>query len=235
MSAEDLEDYEEFKSTILRVYELRLEVYRLHLRGARKKPTDTYGDCARYLEETLEKWLLSEDVDPFISLKKLILIEHFTNLADKEIRTKIKEKRFRTVREASTSGDRVFALRASGAKPVSVTPFTHDKHASGAVWGNKSSYQGKEKKEGDKSYQAKSPPSSFRFTCFYFKQEGHIKPNCANWKATQIPKLVAPIMGSGKSSEEGFECSRGDNGVLDSLGGSLQCFSIDKASVSSPC
>ena len=92
---EDLEDYEEFKSTILRVYELRPEVYRLHLRGARKRPMDTYGDCARYLEETLEKWLLSEDVNSFKSLKELILMEHFTNLADKEIGTKIREKRFR--------------------------------------------------------------------------------------------------------------------------------------------
>ena len=38
MNVEDLEDYEEFKSTILRVYELRPEAYRLQLRGARKRP-----------------------------------------------------------------------------------------------------------------------------------------------------------------------------------------------------
>ena len=39
-----------------------------------KRPTDTYGDCARYLEKTLEKWLLSEDVDSFKSAKELILM-----------------------------------------------------------------------------------------------------------------------------------------------------------------
>ena len=134
----------------------------------------------------LEKWLLTEDVDSFISLKELILMEHFTNLADKEIGTKIREKRFRTVKEAATlANDRVVALRASGAKQVSTcaTSFTSDKHASRAAWGNKSTCQGKEKKEGDKSYQTKSPPFSYRLTCFYCKQEGHIKPNCAKWKA----------------------------------------------------
>ena len=41
MSVEDLEDYEEFKSIILRVYELRSEAYRLQFRGARKKDPQT--------------------------------------------------------------------------------------------------------------------------------------------------------------------------------------------------
>ena len=41
-------------------------------------------------------------------------------------------------------------------------------------------------------------------------------------------------MGPGKSSEGGLECGRDGNGVLDSLGGSLQCSTMVKASVSSP-
>ena len=95
------------------------------------------------------------------------------------------------------------ALKASGVKPISTCaiPFTCEKHASGAAWDNKSTCQGKEKKEGDKSYQAKNHHSSFRLTCFYCKQERHIKPNCAKWKATQTHKPVALVMGSGNSSE----------------------------------
>ena len=157
------------------------------------------------------------------SFKDLTLMEHFTNLADKEIGTKFREKRFRIVKEASTwADDRVIALRASGTKPVSTcaTPFTRDKHASGAAWDNKSTCQGKEKKEGNKSYKAKSPLTSSRLTCFYCK-EGYIKPNCAKWKVKQTPKPVALVMGSGKSSEGGLECGRGGNGILHSLGGSL--------------
>ena len=127
----------------------------MQFRGARKRPTDTYGACIPYLKETLEKWLLSEVVDSFKCLKELILMEHFTNLADKEIGTKIKEKHLKTVKEAATwAGDRVLALKASGVKPDSTyaTPFTHDKHASRAAWNNRSTCQWKEKKE------AKSPP-----------------------------------------------------------------------------
>ena len=160
---------------------------------------------------------MSEDVNSFKSLKELILIDHFTNLAAKDIGTMIREKRFRTGKEAATrSDDRMLDLRASRAKPASTcaTPFTRDKHASGAALGIKSTCQGKEKKEEDKSYQAKSSPSSSRLTCFYCKQKGHIKPNCANWKATQTPKPVALVMGSGKSSEGGLECGRGSNGGL---------------------
>ena len=191
MNVEVLENYEEFKSTILRVYELRPEAYHMQFRGARKRPTDTYQNCALYLEETLEKWLLSEDVDSFKSLKELILMEFFTNLADKEIETKIRKKRFRTVTEAATwADDRVLALTASEVKPVNTcaTPFTRDKHASGAAWSNRSTCQWKEKKECDKSYQAKSSPSSSRLTCFYCKQEGYIKPNCAKWRH-RLPSL----------------------------------------------
>ena len=181
--------------------------------------------------------MLSDDVDSFKSLKELILMEHFTNLADKEIGTKIREKRFRTVKEVATWDDnRVLALKASGVKPVGICVilFIRDKHANGAALGIRSTYQVKEKREGDKSYQAKSLPSSSRLSCFYCKQEGHIKSNRAKLKATLTPKPVALVIGSGKNSEGGLECGRSGNVVLDSLGASLQCSSMGKTSVSFP-
>ena len=146
----------------------------------------------------------------------MILMEHFTNLADEKIGTKIREKRFRIVKEAATwADDRVLSLRASGVKPASTcaAPFTHDKYASGTAWGNRNTCQWKEKEIKD---QTKNPPASSRLTCFFFfcKQEGHIKPNCAKWKATHTPKPMALVMGSGKSSEGGLECGMGGNGSL---------------------
>ncbi len=60
MSVEDLEDYEEFKVDILRAYETRPEAYKLQFRGGKKRPSDSYLECARYLEETFEKWIASE-------------------------------------------------------------------------------------------------------------------------------------------------------------------------------
>ena len=50
MTVADLEDYDEFKCTILKAYELRPEAYRLMFRNARKRPADSYVICARYLE-----------------------------------------------------------------------------------------------------------------------------------------------------------------------------------------
>lgn len=50
-----LGDYKEFKTTTLKVYELPPKAYRLHFRGARKRPTDNYADCASYLEKNGEE------------------------------------------------------------------------------------------------------------------------------------------------------------------------------------
>ncbi len=63
-SVEDLEDYEEFKADILRTYELRPEAYVLQFRGGKKRPSDSYLECALYLEETFEKWIASEQAPP---------------------------------------------------------------------------------------------------------------------------------------------------------------------------
>ncbi|MPC87709.1 hypothetical protein E2C01_082581 [Portunus trituberculatus] len=42
MSADDLDDYGEFKADILRAYELQPEAYRLQFRGKRKRASDSY-------------------------------------------------------------------------------------------------------------------------------------------------------------------------------------------------
>ena len=54
------------------------------------------------------------------------------------------------------------------------------------------------------------------------------------WRRLQTPKPVALVMESEKSSEGGLECGTDGNWVLDSLGGSLQCSLMGKASVRSP-
>ena len=164
----------------------------------------------------MEKWLLRENVDFFKSLKELILMEHFTNLANKNIGAKIREKRFRTVKEAATwADDRVLALRAPGVKPVSTCaiPFTRDKYASGIAWGNRSICQWKKMKE-IRVIRQKALLLVLSSPVFFCMQEGHIKPNCAKWKATYTPKPVALVLGTGKNSEGGLECGMGGNGVV---------------------
>lgn len=80
---EDLEDYEEFKSTILKIYEVLPEAYRLQFRDDRKRPMDTYVAYTRYLEETFGKWLLIEDVNSFKTSRSCCL---WNNLPTRLIR-----------------------------------------------------------------------------------------------------------------------------------------------------
>lgn len=95
--------------------------------------------CARYLEETFDKWLLSEGVVTYKELRELILKENYTNVADKDIGVVIREKRLTLLKEAATwAEDRVVALRGSGPKPDAGTPFAREIPPGAAAFSNKS-------------------------------------------------------------------------------------------------
>lgn len=137
--------------------------------------------CARYLEETFDKWLLSEGAVTYKDLRDLILMEHFTNLADKDIGTKIREKRFTVLKEAATwSDDRVLALRGSDPKSGGGIPFGRESPAGGSAFANKTPNQFTTDREGENLTGHKRLTSNPKVTCFYCKQGGRIKSNyCA--------------------------------------------------------
>lgn len=164
----------------MKVYELQPEASSLQFRDARKKPWDTCVDCFRYLEETFKKCLLLEDVDGFKSLKELIIMEQFTNLADKKMGTNIREKRFKYMNETiAWTDDRVLDLWASGSKHARATHYIREKSAGGEASSDKNSCQVKEMRGGERTTLAKTPSSSSKVTCFYCKQVGHTKLECA--------------------------------------------------------
>ncbi len=99
MSVKDLEDYEEFKTDNLRAYELQPKLYRLQFRGGKKRPGDSYLDCAHFLEEVFEKWLASEHVTSFRKLKKLMLMDQFVNLAEKVLIPLFREKKKKKIQK----------------------------------------------------------------------------------------------------------------------------------------
>ena len=105
LSVRDLGDYEEFKNHILRAYELRPEAYRLQFRGSKKRAGDSYLECARHLEEVFEKWVRSEQVTTYDELKELVVMEQFINVADKDLVPLLREKRFKTIKEAAIWAD----------------------------------------------------------------------------------------------------------------------------------
>ena len=59
MSVADLNVYEDFKADILRAYELRPETYCLKFRDGKKRPGDSYLECARHLEQAFKRWTAS--------------------------------------------------------------------------------------------------------------------------------------------------------------------------------
>ena len=113
MSVEDVESYADFKADILRAYELRPEAYRLKFRGGKKRPGDSYLECARHLEQSFKRWTMSERVDTLRDLEELMVMEQFINAADKELVPLLREKCFKTLKEAATwADDHVLAHRS---------------------------------------------------------------------------------------------------------------------------
>ena len=218
MGIEDLEDYEEFKDQILKAYELRPEAYRLQFRGARKRPHDSYVNFARYLEETFRKWVRSECVTTKSDLEELVLMEHFTNSAEREISAKIREKRFKSLKEAAMwADDRVLAMRSAsgrysvGSMDKSATN-SHDKSKSYANT-SKSSLKGNDKGEL-KNASTKTP-----IECYLCHRKGHIKSNCPRLKSSDakpVALVVAHPEGGAEPDVSEFGrsvCSRGRSPV----------------------
>lgn len=98
-------------------------------------------DCARYVEETLDKLLLSEKSGTYKDERELIFMEHFINMADKDIVAKIRPKRLNGLkREATWAGDRILNLRVSSLESNGGTPFVLERPAEGASSYNKALY-----------------------------------------------------------------------------------------------
>ena len=100
--------FEDFKADILRAYNLRPEAYRLKFRGGKKRPGYSYLECARHLKQAFKIWTVSEGVDTLHDLEELMMMEQFINVADKELVPLLREKRFKTLKEAD---DHVLAHR----------------------------------------------------------------------------------------------------------------------------
>ncbi|KAK3888143.1 hypothetical protein Pcinc_007788 [Petrolisthes cinctipes] len=113
-SMTSVEEYEEFTRLILTAYKLRPETYRLMFKNAQKRLADTYLSYAQYLRDALNKLVWNEAVETVEDMKELILLEHFSNNAERDIAINLRERRFQTLKEAATwADDRVLAQRGS--------------------------------------------------------------------------------------------------------------------------
>ncbi|MPC48481.1 hypothetical protein E2C01_042254 [Portunus trituberculatus] len=139
MLVEDLNEYEEFKADIRRAYELRPEAYCLQFRSGKKRSGDSYLECARYLKESFEKWVASEQATTYHELKELMVMEQFVNVAERELVPLLREKRFKSLKEAATwADDHVLAH-----KGVSQQGSVGEHRDSGARWQDGRALQGR--------------------------------------------------------------------------------------------
>lgn len=78
-----------------------------------------YVAYAPYLKDTLEN-CLSQEVNYVKDIDELILIEHFTDTADKEIGQKIRDNKLKTLKEAPTWSGKIsgFGVSAGQCSPV---------------------------------------------------------------------------------------------------------------------
>ncbi|KAK3863407.1 hypothetical protein Pcinc_030817 [Petrolisthes cinctipes] len=167
LSVEGARDYETIKSHVLRAYELRPEDYRRAFRGARKRPGDTYTFLARYLTDSLEKWLQSEQVNTLDRLKEVVQMEMFIDSADRDMNVWLREKRFPTISEAAVAG--------GSERKVSQLPRpSQDKGAGGPGVMGHDTQSLKSDKDLVKGGEKKSPS----ILCFFCKQAGHIRSQC---------------------------------------------------------
>lgn len=144
----------------------------------------------------------------------------------------IREKRYKSVEEAAIwADDRRLTQRAAEYEPASAAPYTGENPASGAGWDDKSTFQVKERKEGQRTSLAKSTACSSKSICFYLRRWDILK---LTWKTTQTLKPVALIVGSSPCSVGDLECGIGTDGVLDSRKGNPECTPLGKARKSSP-
>ncbi len=213
MSADEVGSYEEFKADILRVYELRPEAYRLQFRGGKKRASESYKECAQYLARTFRKWTASENVQTLGDLEELMIMEQFIDAADKELAPKLREKRFKTVKEAAVwADDYVLAYRSA---PTAGFKYRGDGGPRGPGSGGsaphgpsgaprRSSYGGYANRQGAGTPRAPTPSSSAktgaagraasstprydnRPTCYNCQGKGHFRSNCPKLSTITAP------------------------------------------------
>ncbi len=65
-------------------YEIRFGALTLQFHGGKKRPSDSYIECARYLEETFEKWIASDHAISCRELKEFMVMEQSINVGEKQ-------------------------------------------------------------------------------------------------------------------------------------------------------
>lgn len=105
LSKSDCQEYEKFKSVVLRAYKLVPEAYRQCFRNLRRHETQAHVEFVRSLETEFNRWTTSVGVKTFGELANLIILEQLKNCVSHNIDTFINERNPQTPGEAAVLAD----------------------------------------------------------------------------------------------------------------------------------
>ena len=184
LSADDSSDYDKVKKAVLRAYELVPEAYRQKFRNLRKDDGQSYMEFARQKERLFDDWCQSRNVEDFVALKELMLLEEFKNCIHREIKTHLEEMQVESLETAAKVSDEYFLthkqFRVENSSPSSPRVRKNHSNRQMSNVGNSSS------------------DNAGELICFHCGKKGHVKARCYKYlqgeknsvKGTMLVKAI---------------------------------------------
>ena len=99
-------DYEEVKQTVLKIYELVPEAYRLKFRSCQMNENEGYVEFMRSKERLFNKWVTSKNVgNDYNKLRQLMLLEELKHCAHPRVKTFLDEQDPNDIYDAAEKAD----------------------------------------------------------------------------------------------------------------------------------
>ena len=108
---EECQDYEIVKRKLLEGYNLGPEAYRKKFKFMERNTRENFKEYAIRLKETMQKWLLGEECNNYDSLVEYLLLERFHECIPKDLTMMLKDRKIKTIKEASIIADELDKTR----------------------------------------------------------------------------------------------------------------------------
>ena len=102
LSIEQSSDYEAIRAAVCKAYKLTTEHYRSNFHNFRKEQSSTYVEYAHSLIKNFDRWVKSAQVDTFVKLKELVVLEQFLRGIPLAIKTYIMEREVTSLERAAS-------------------------------------------------------------------------------------------------------------------------------------
>jgi len=116
MDRDESKEYIKVKKAILKRYELTSEAYRRKFRSSRRAADETFAEWSVRLTRYVDQWMEAEDIGPFTQkgdeankIKDLFIREQLLENSLSDIRTWLKERKPKSVKEMIELGDQYLA------------------------------------------------------------------------------------------------------------------------------